>query len=427
MKYKIYDYIHIVICFCLLTIATTIFMFSNKNYNKTVSKIVDFDKKNVESIYLRITDVYNQQNQKGLSEFFSEKDSLERMKKFSKIANKEFNLLEFNTQSLLLKDDFSYKDEFREDYGTSYFGVNDSIGISLQSIQIGKEAYSFFSLKDQIANGKGFENKDFVYDEEIISAILGHEYSDVINIRDTIKFDYLTKYIYIKVIGFLKKDTYIGINNKIHFLDNYILIPSLELNSSPNNEKDEKFQKILYSLKNWGYIKINDGEDYYNYKNKVDEISNSLNLNYVLNEGFVGSYIKNISNTMNSSKGMLLISSVFLFLLLSIIFTYVHVWNFNRNKKNYAIHLICGCSVFRLKLKIFFQVFMQFILSLGLSSFINRLLLGKGNFYLSDRILLQQAISQTLLLSTIVMFGICLVLNIYFNKSNIYSSIQNED
>lgn len=427
MKYKKNNYIYIAVSFCVLTIATTIFMFSNKNYNKAVHKIIDFDNKNVESIYLRVTDVYDQKNQKKLSEFFSEKNSLELMKEFSHIVNEEFNFLEFDTQTLLLKDIFRYKDEFRKDYGSSSFGVNDHIGISLQSVQIGKNAYDFFTLENQVASGKGFENNDFIFDNKIIPAILGHEYSELINIGDTTKFNYLSKDISVKIIGFLKKDTSIGINNKIHFLDRCIVIPSLEVDFEPENEEDEKFQKILYSLKNWGYIKINDGEDYYNYKNKVDEISNRLSLNYVLNEGFVGPYISNISNTMHSSKGVFLITSIFLFLILSVIFTYIYVWNFNRNKKVYAIHLICGCSFLRLKLRIYFEIFIQFILSLGLSSFINRILLGQDSIYLSERTLLEQAISQTVALSTIIMLGICLTLNIYFNKSNIYASIQKED
>ncbi|MGF7060416.1 hypothetical protein [Brassicibacter mesophilus] len=427
MKYKKNNYIYIAVSFCVLTIATTIFMFSNKNYNKAVHKIIDFDNKNVESIYLRVTDVYDQKNQKKLSEFFSEKNSLKLMKEFSHIVNEEFNFLEFDTQTLLLKDIFRYKDEFRKDYGSSSFGVNDHIGISLQSVQIGKNAYDFFTLENQVASGKGFENNDFIFDNKIIPAILGHEYSELINIGDTTKFNYLSKDISVKIIGFLKKDTSIGINNKIHFLDRCIVIPSLEVDFEPENEEDEKFQKILYSLKNWGYIKMNDGEDYYDYKNKVDEISNKLSLNYVLNEGFVGPYISNISNTMHSSKGVFLITSIFLFLILSVIFTYIYVWNFNRNKKVYAIHLICGCSFLRLKLRIYFEIFIQFILSLGLSSFINRILLGQDSIYLSERTLLEQAISQTVALSTIIMLGICLALNIYFNKSNIYASIQKED
>ena len=424
MKYKMRDYVRIIICFCLLTIATTIFIFFNKNYKKTASKIVDFDNKNVDSIYLRVTDLYDKENQKRLSEFFEESDSLIRMKNFSKIINEEFNLLELDTQSLLLEDEFYYKDEFREDYGTNFLEEEDFV--TLKSIQIGRNAYNFFSLENYIDDGKGFENRDFMFDNNVIPAILGHGYISKVDKGDIIKFNYLTKNVSIKIIGFFKKNTFVGINNEIHFLDNQILIPSLEIYSDPKNKEDEKFQKILYSLKNWGYIKINNGEDYYDYKDKVDRISNDLNLKYVLNEGFVAPYINNISNTMNSSKGIFLIVSIFLFVLLAAIFTYIYIWSFNKNKRKYAIHLICGCSTLRLKLKIYLEIFIQFMLSFSLSFLINKLLLRQDGVYLSELIVLKEAINETLLLSIGVMLMIYFILNIYFNRSDIYSSIESE-
>lgn len=428
MKYKKSKNIHILICFCVLTIAMTIFMFSNKNYNKVAHKIIDFDNKNIESIYLRVSDVYGEDNQETLSEFFSQKNSLERMKQFCSILNKEFNYLEFDTQSLLLMDDLDYKDELRIDYGSDDFGINDKIGIFLKSVQIGEKTYNFFNLENQLADGRGFKPHDFIFNNnETVSAILGCEYSDIINIGDTISFNYLSKDISVKVIGFFKKDTSITVNNNICFLDKYIIIPSLDVNYIPLNKDDERFQKILYSLKNWGYLKINDGEDYYDYKNRIDDISNKLDLKYIVNEGYVHPYISNISNTMHSSKGMFLIISIILFLILSIIFTHIYLWHYNRDKKIYAIHLICGCSFIRLKLRIYFEIFIQFILSFGMSTFINSILLDNNSIYTSDYILLDKAMNQTAIFSMIIMLAIFLILNIYINKSNIYSSIKKEN
>ncbi|QSX05744.1 hypothetical protein JYG23_13930 [Sedimentibacter sp. zth1] len=428
MKYKNSNYIHILICFCLLTIAMTVFMLSNKNYNKVEHKIIDFDNKNVESTYLRVNDVYGQDNQKSLSEFFAEKDALKRMKQFCSILNEEFNYLEFDKQSLVIQSVFNYKDEFRIDYGSKYFGENDNIGISLKSVQIGKNAYDEFNLENQLADGRGFEPKDFIFDNnKTVSAIFGHEYSELINIGDTINFEYLSKDISVTVIGFFEKDTLVTLNNNIFFLDRYITIPSLDMDFIPLNKDDERFQKILYSLKNWGYIKVNDGEDYYDYKNRIDDVSKALDLKYVVNEAYIYKYIKNISNTINSSKGIFLIASIILLLILSAIFAYIYIWNYNKNKKIYAIHLICGCNFLRMKLKIFFEIFIQFILSLGIAGLVNRLLLGHNSIYVSDRILLNKAISQTTRFSFIIMLVICLVLNIYINKSNIYSSIRKEN
>ncbi len=428
MKYKFSKYINLLVCFCLLTVGMTTFMISNKNYLKAKHKIIDFDNKNIESLYLRVTDVYGRDNQKTLFQFFSEEDSLERMKKFCGILNKEFNYLEFDTQSLLVLDDFNYKDEFRIDYGKEFFGENDEIGISLKSVQMGENTYDIFNLESQLIDGRGFENNDFIFENNrTVSAILGHEYSELINIGDTVNFEYLSKNITVTVIGFFEKNTSVTLNNNIYFLDEFIIIPSLDLNYDILNEDDERFQKILYSLKNWGYIKINNGEDFCDYRKRIDDISKELDLKYVVNEGFVYPYIRNISNTINSNKGIFLIASIVLFLILSAIIAYIYIWNYNKNKKIYSIHLICGCSLLRLKLRIFFQIFIQFMLSLSIASLVNRLILGYDNIYVSERILLRQAVRQTSILSIIIMIVICLILNIYINKSNIYSSIRKEN
>ena len=99
---------------------------------------------------------------------------------------------------------------------------------------------------------------------------------------------------------------------------------------------------------------------------------------------------------------------------------------FNKNKRKYAIHLICGCSTLRLKLKIYLEIFIQFMLSFSLSFLINKLLLRQDGVYLSELIVLKEAINETLLLSIGVMLMIYFILNIYFNRSDIYSSIESE-
>ncbi len=421
------EYTYMFVCICVLTIAMATFMFSIRTYQQVSNKIIDFDSKNVESLYLRVTDVYGVDNNESLSDFFSESDSLERMKAFNKILNSTFNYLEFDTQSLLVNDETQYKDEFRIDYGKSYFGSNDKVGISLKSAQIGKRTYDSFSIENQLSDGSGFDSNDFVFNNKTIPAIMGHEYTKSVKIGDTLKFNYLTKNIFIKVVGFLKKDASVAINNNIYFLDRYIVIPSLEVNFKPAERNERDFQNILFSLKNWGYIKVNTGQNYAEFKNEIDSIATKYNLKYIVNEGFVYPYIKNISNTMHSSKGVLLIAAIFLFLVLSIIFAYINCWSFDRNKKAYAIHLICGCSLNRLKRNIYLEILLQVTISFASAVIINTLLLGRDFNYISERILLGKAISQTVTITIIMTIMICLILNPRLNKSNICASIQNED
>lgn len=55
------------------------------------------------------------------------------------------------------------------------------------------------------------------------------------------------------------------------------------------------------------------------------------------------------------------------------------------------------------------------------------ILMGHEIIYFSERMLLNQSVGQIAVLLIIVIIGICIVLNIYINKSNMYTSIQKED
>lgn len=228
---------------------------------------------------------------------------------------------------------------------------------------------------------------------------------------------------------FFQKETYVTINNKIYFLDQYITFPSLDIDANfiPTNEEDERFQNILYSLKTWGYIKVADGDNYYDYKNKVDTISSELNLKYALNEGYTSQYIRNISNTIDSSKGIFLITSIFLYLLMSAVYIYIYIWNYNKSKGFYAIHLICGCSILKIKIRAFVGILIQSIVSIGVASVINSVFSLEGNIYQGEQILFSKSVGQTVLFSSIVVLIICLILNVYISKSDVYSAIRKEN
>lgn len=425
MKYKFANYRYLALCFCALTIAVTIFMFANKNYNTAAHKIMNFN--DGQSAYLHVTDVYNSSGSDSLSDFFAEKDSLARMKEFSNRLHEEFRYFEFEMQPLLVKENFAFKNQCRIDYGTDIYGENDNIGISLKSAQIDQNGYNHFSLQSQIEEGRGFKSEDYKLENQAVPAILGYEYKGSVKIGDTLVFEYLTKRINVKVIGFFKKNTSTTISNQITFLDDYITIPSLTVPAQLVDSADKNFQKILYSVKNWGFIQVNSGEDYYSYKNQIDRISHQLNLKYVVNEVYVSSYIHNVSNTLQSSKGIFFITSIFLFVILSAVFIYIYLWHFERNKKAYAIRLICGCSFPQLRLRIFSEVLVLFASAFGLSVLINYQILGGNTLYAAEQLQLEKALQQTALFSGAVLLVICGILYIFINKNNIVNSIQKED
>ena len=58
----------------MISIGISAFTVSIENYKHVEQKVISFDEKAIDSIFLRVTDVYGQKNQKTLSEFLSEEN-----------------------------------------------------------------------------------------------------------------------------------------------------------------------------------------------------------------------------------------------------------------------------------------------------------------------------------------------------------------
>lgn len=427
MKYRIIKGVRIILCYLLLIVAMTMLIFSTRNYKTISDKIIDFKDQNTQSVYLRVSDVYDHDGQKSLHDFFSEESALDRMKKFCEILNEKYEFLEFDTQPLMLREPFRYKDQLRKDYGSEYFGENDHIGISLKSIQMGKNSTRHFDLQSHMMLGRCFEQNDYIFDgQKPIPVILGYEYSDFHHVGDTIKVEFLSEDVTLSVIGFTAKNTWITLNNHSYFLDESIILPFIDVNTISQDKDDLYFQKILYSLKAWGYIEVKDGDSYYTYKNQIDEISQSLELRYVVNEGAVSNHITNISNSLFSAKGILFIFSIVIFILLGFAVLFIYLYHYHQNKKEYAIRLISGCSLNTLKYKIYAEIILSFIVSLVIAAIINRIILGYDAVYRYAAAKLSQAVEQAVWFSLITILLILSAIRRNINNESICFALQKE-
>ena len=120
-------------------------------------------------------------------------------------------------------------------------------------------------------------------------------------------------------------------------------MPFFDIISEPKNEAEELFQKLHYSLKSWGYISINSGEDFYTYLNLVKKLSNKYSLDYTLSEGYVYEYINNISYSLNSLRGYLLIFNIIISIAMSVFTLIMNISLLKDNLKLYEIYIISGC------------------------------------------------------------------------------------
>jgi len=144
-------------------------------------------------------------------------------------------------------------------------------------------------LKNYIEEGRNFENDDYIINDpnQKVSIILGNEYKDVYKLGDVITISLHEKPLKFKVIGFFEKNTKIYINGEYLF-DQSIIMPYYNISYDPVDDTDEIYQKIYYSQKNEGFIKINEENTddietvKANYINKVEELARKYDLLYTI-------------------------------------------------------------------------------------------------------------------------------------------------
>lgn len=117
--------------------------------------------------FLRVSDEYDTPFAPSLMDFFREEDALDRMKAFNASMHEEYDFLEIGAQNLAVIEEFPYKEQFRIDYGTDYYGENDDVQICLSSVQLDWTAYNTYSLEETIESGRGFHKQDFSFSGEV--------------------------------------------------------------------------------------------------------------------------------------------------------------------------------------------------------------------------------------------------------------------
>lgn len=405
--------INLISFFCI-TLILIFFQYSYQNYKLVNKKIVHLDN-SVNSAFLKVRDVYGQKNQISTSEFFKSEHSLEGMKRLNEYLNNNFNYMEFQRQGLfLISQDFIYKNQFRKDFGTPIYGANDDIGITLKSSQVGVKTYKDLDMDTLIIDGMGFSDNDYILNSSsnTIPALAGFNYKDYVNVGDKIKFEYLSKIFEIKIIGILDKNSSIILNNNIHLFDDDIVIPSLSIPENPTTSEDDVFQKILYSTKNWGWIKVNEGENVLEYEEAIQAKSSELNLQYIVDEAYASNYIVNISNSINSIKGLLFIFSLFVLVLSALTLLYISIWKYKKKKHIYAIYLVSGYSFSKLKLRILSSIFIEFIGAFAVSTYCNSLFTNNSIDDVNTSIM-------TFFIVVILSMIVSIALNFYINKNEI--------
>ncbi len=247
------------------------------------------DEKSQPNYYL-IKNMYGVDSNPQPSEFFSENDSLERLKNFNKDLHNNYKYTEIYFQPLYVIGKYNNGVNFVYDENSEL--VNQEVEISkygntyvtpIKSVQLDNK----INLSSYIDTGKWFSAADYeIADEQQeISIILGHDYKDIYKLNDIITLNLHEKDVKFKVIGFLNEGSTIREGHINAELDEYIILPSFSTNYIPKTEDESKYQKILYLEKNTGLI--SNVADYSVIKDEIQNIADKYSLLYTVDENAI--------------------------------------------------------------------------------------------------------------------------------------------
>ncbi|MFD2671775.1 hypothetical protein [Marinicrinis sediminis] len=104
---------------------------------------------------------------------------------------------------------------------------------SVKSMQVNHHVIAFNHL--QLANGRFFDEHEYVLTNEQIPVVLGSEYAGYYQIGDQVKIDYYNERFVGTIVGFLQPNQKITTaNHPEMLLDRYIILPALSLMDAPS-------------------------------------------------------------------------------------------------------------------------------------------------------------------------------------------------
>lgn len=218
-------------------------------------------------------------------------------------------------------------------------------------------------LKDigiELSEGS-FENDS----SENIPIVVGDNYKSVFKLNDKVPYIYTEengeKIIrYLQVVGFIKKDSYMCIKgdpDNIINMNDYISI-CRKADESITNFSNEQIKKVdIYNYYSNAYYKFSDLDKLKEVESKTEE----LGLNYKFTE------IKSIQNEFQENFASILLPikffavSILTFTIISIIVVMLNM--VIRSIKEFGINMLVGAKSYDISLRIFFQIFILFAIS----------------------------------------------------------------
>lgn len=274
--------------------------------------------------------------------------------------NKKFDFVSSVGENFATKP-FEKSDDFLETTNSIKYN-NENFSI-IKSIVLNEKAYKYFQLKAY----KGEDFKDIDYKEtqgNEVPLILGYNYHDIFKVGDVIEYLRGDKVKKAKVIGILEKNTmgFIGDPSRgIATFDDYLVLPQIETSNNYYYNDDMDKSTSLYNYIFNSSVIANSGENKEEILQGIDNIAVENNIDLKLS-----SLAKNMESLKNKAKeqqqsSIVLGIIILIFAVVGLISSLLH--SINKNIKEYGVHLMAGAT----KPRIAFRVFMQIVITVGLS------------------------------------------------------------
>lgn len=346
---------------------------------------------------------------------FQEKDIIPRLKEFDEFLNnsKEFTRISFNNESIPIEQFSGY--EHFENATAPKYSYNNKDFSRLNALQGDKNFFSHF--KFNISSGRNFQNSDFENNNSL-PVILGSDYSNIFKVNDILHYydEISDSEKNMEIIGFLEKDSFFFQSNfepnNVYNMDNYIICPINRfkyLDSTSANYEALLRNMYFSNLNNTLLISDYDSDFLQNFLQKKSTSLNLYNLDVQSGEKMLSSY-----KDMYKTQRHFLLILFFIVLLFTSINMISSLLNYiNKNKKEFAIHIMCGATISDLVQRIFLQIFTLMSISFGFMIFVSYSF-NKNSVipYLNSTYILQTALISIVLVLLLIIIPVIKLLSI---------------
>jgi hypothetical protein len=207
-----------------------------------------------------VIQIYDQIERDQLLRYFH--DDLKRQELLS-LSNdlatqNHFSYYEIIKQPVYSSDlEFPDDDSFRYSYNELAESGKNNVGF-INAVQVSNNVFDEFSIR--VDEGEILTQSDYRWNsaKNSINCLLGWNYHQYYPVGSTITVEYLNKTVILNVVGIMSKNTFVFHNNDYLNIDNYILMPSLDINYKADTFDDAVFQVSLASQKINGLFLIDD-------------------------------------------------------------------------------------------------------------------------------------------------------------------------